>query len=92
MLPDLKESVRQEAPSAAAEHIHHCTVMPQLGFLIAVRLDPETGEGIYHGQAHPEDEWVMCFASEDMAYYKNQLMLDLDSQYGDLPSRIVGGF
>ncbi|KAK4239460.1 muts domain V-domain-containing protein [Achaetomium macrosporum] len=89
MLPDLKESVVQEVPREAAKHIRHCTVMPQLGFLTAVTLDPETGEGVYHGQHHPQDEWRMCFVSEYVAYYKNRLMLDLDSQYGDLPSRIA---
>ncbi|KAL2020184.1 hypothetical protein VTK56DRAFT_8708 [Thermocarpiscus australiensis] len=79
MLPELKESVVQDMPRPAAEHVHHCTVMPQLGFLIAVGLECEMGE----------EGWIMCFASEDKAYYKNQLMLDLDSQYGDLPSRIA---
>lgn len=64
--------------------------MPQLGFLIAVNLDPDTGTGIYYGQYHHEGEWTMCFTSEDAVYYKNQLMFDLDSQYGDLPSRIAG--
>lgn len=92
MLPELKDSVVQGIPRAAVEHIHHCTIMPQLGFLIAVRLDPETAEGVYHGQHNSGGEWVMCFASEDMAYYKNQLMLDLDSQYGDLLSQIAGEF
>jgi DNA mismatch repair protein MSH5 len=92
LLPELKQSVVQEVPTEAAQFILHCTVMPQLGFLIAVRLDPCTGEGAYHGQNHAEGEWMMCFVSDDMVYYKNQLMLDLDSQYGDLPSRIAGMF
>lgn len=92
MLPKLKQSVVQEAPAEAAQFILHCTVMPQLGFLIAVKLDPGTGEGAYHGQTHPGGEWMMCFISDDMVYYKNQLMLDLDSQYGDLPSCIAGMF
>ena len=92
MLPELKNTVVREIPSAAAEYIRHCTIMPQLGFLIAVTLDPNSGEGVYHGQHHPEGEWTMCFASDGVVYYKNQLMLDLDSQYGDLPSRIAGEF
>ncbi|KAK3299100.1 muts domain V-domain-containing protein [Chaetomium fimeti] len=89
LLPELKQSVVQEGPTEAAEFILHCTVMPPLGFLVAVSLDPNTGEGVYHGQHHPEGEWMMCFISDDMVFYKNQLMLDLDSQYGDLPSRIA---
>ncbi|KAK4144643.1 muts domain V-domain-containing protein [Dichotomopilus funicola] len=88
MLPEIKESVVRESPREAAQYIRHCTVMPQEGFLIAVGLDPETGEGIYHGQGSLEGEWMRYFTNEDAVYYKNQLMLDLDSQYGDLPSRI----
>ncbi|KAK4128317.1 hypothetical protein N657DRAFT_652032 [Parathielavia appendiculata] len=88
-LPEVKESVVREVPREAAQYLQHCTVMPQLGFLIAVKLDPETGEGVYHGQNHPDGQWMMCFTSGDIVYYKNQLMLDLDSQYGDLPSRIA---
>ncbi|AEO54244.1 hypothetical protein MYCTH_99556 [Thermothelomyces thermophilus ATCC 42464] len=89
ILPELKDSVVRETPREAARFIRHCTVMPQIGFLVATELDPETGEGAYHGQNDPDSEWVMCFVSEDMGYYKNRLMLDLDSQYGDLLSRIA---
>ncbi|KAL2137071.1 hypothetical protein VTI74DRAFT_9677 [Chaetomium olivicolor] len=89
LLPEIKAAVVQEIPKEAAGYIRHCTVMPQLGFLIAVMLNPNTGEGVYHGQHHPDGEWTMCFTSDDLVYYKNQLMLDLDSQYGDLPSRIA---
>lgn len=90
ILPELKDSIARESPREAARYIRHCTVIPQIGFLVATELDPETGEGVYHGQNDPESEWVMCFVSEDTGYYKNRLMLDLDSQYGDLLSRIAG--
>ncbi|KAK3906216.1 muts domain V-domain-containing protein [Staphylotrichum tortipilum] len=89
MLPELKEAVIRQIPPEAAQYIRHCTIMPDLGFLIAVDMDPETGEGIYRGQDLHEDEWMVSFFSRDAVYYKNQLMLELDSQYGDLPSRIT---
>ncbi len=92
MLPELKESVVRQIPPRAAEYIRYCTIMPDLGFLTAVSMDPETGEGIYHGQDLHDDEWTMVFFSRDIVYYKNRLMLDLDSQYGDLPSRITSQF
>lgn len=82
----------RDVPRAAVGNVRHCTIMPQLGFLIAVLRDPETGEGAYHGQHDPDGEWVMCFTNEETVYYKNQVMLDLDSQYGDLQSRIAGEF
>ncbi len=92
MLPEIQASVVREIPREAAGYIRHCTIMPQLGFLLAVALDPETGEGFYHGQLDRGGEWTMCFSSDDVVYYRNQLTLDLDSQYGDLPSRIAGEF
>jgi DNA mismatch repair protein MSH5 len=92
MLPELKETVVRQIPPEAAEYIRHCTIMPDRGFLIGVSMDPDTGEGIYHGQGLHGDEWMMFFFSRDVVYYKNRLMLDLDSQYGDLPSCIAGQF
>ena len=92
MLPELHETVVRTSPRAAVGYIRHCTIMLQLGFLLAVTLDPGTGEGFYYGQHDHKGEWTMCFSSGDVAYYKNQLMLDLDFQYGDLPSRIAGEF
>lgn len=89
-LPELAEHVARDVPQEFASYIRHCTVMADLGFLVAVQRDPETGEGTYYGQYHPEGEWTLFLVTGDIAYYKNQAMRDLDSQYGDLLGRIVG--
>ncbi|KAK0730594.1 muts domain V-domain-containing protein [Lasiosphaeris hirsuta] len=76
MLPDLTDGIRKETPAWAAQHIRHCTILPQLWFLVAVTLNRETGEGLYSGQT-TDDNW------------QNSSLLELDSHYGDLPSQIA---
>ncbi|KAK4177654.1 putative muts protein 5 [Triangularia setosa] len=89
MLPDIRDGIAREAPRWANKHILHCTVLEQSGFLIGVAIKPDTGVGVYYGHDLLDDEWELVFVTEDIAYYKNRLMHDLDSQYGDLPSYIT---
>ncbi|KAK4192630.1 putative muts protein 5 [Podospora australis] len=89
MLPEIRDAVAQETPQWADQHIHHCTMMPQFGFLVGVLLDQETGQAAYCGQETTDDEWEFRFQTEEFAYYKNKLLLDLDTEYGDLPVRIT---
>ncbi|CAP65007.1 uncharacterized protein PODANS_1_13960 [Podospora anserina S mat+] len=89
MLPDIRDNIAREAPRWANKHILHCTVMEQSGFLIGVAIKPDTGVGVYYGHDLLDDEWELVFVTEGVAYYKNKLMHDLDSQYGDLPSYIT---
>ncbi|KAL2269874.1 hypothetical protein VTJ83DRAFT_2058 [Remersonia thermophila] len=88
-LPELARHVAQDVPEELASYIRHCTVMADLGFLVAVQRNPTTGKGVYHGQYHVGDVWELVLATEEDAYYKNQAMRDLDSQYGDLLGRIA---
>ncbi|KAL1843139.1 hypothetical protein VTJ49DRAFT_2889 [Mycothermus thermophilus] len=88
-LPELAKHVAQDVPEQFTSYIHHCTVMVDLGFLVAVQRNPESGEGVYHGQYHAEDVWELILTTEEIVYYKNQAMRDLDSQYGDLLGRIA---
>ncbi|KAK0672811.1 putative muts protein 5 [Cercophora samala] len=89
MLPDIRDSIARGAPKWANKHILHCTVMEQSGFLIGVAIKPDTGVGVYYGHDLLDDEWELVFVAEEVAYYKNSLMHDLDSQYGDLPTYIT---
>ncbi|KAK4197480.1 putative muts protein 5, partial [Triangularia verruculosa] len=88
MLPDIRDRIAREAPRWANKHILHCTILEQTGFLIGVAVKPDTGVGVYYGH-DLDEEWELVFVTEDVAYYKNRLMNDLDSQYGDLPSYIT---
>ena len=90
MLPDVEDALRRELSPRAARRIQYCTLVPQLGFFIAVALDQEMGGGFCGGEGAADDDWHVGFVHEDLAYYKNSLMLDLDFNYGELPSQISG--
>jgi len=82
----------QKMPSWAAQYIHSCTFFPQLGFLIAVRLNLETGKGWYDGEGLAGDAWEPMFVNEGFVYYKNGMMKELDGQDGDVYCMIVGKY
>ncbi|KAK0733359.1 muts domain V-domain-containing protein [Lasiosphaeria miniovina] len=89
ILPKIKGELLRDVPEWVTEHIHHCTVIPQLGFLVAVTFNPEIGEGVYSGQDLAGDAWHISFISEDLVYYKTSTMANLDLQHGDLSARIA---
>lgn len=61
---------------------------PQIGFLIAMGLDPETGEPVHEGGI--DDPWERIFTTDDVAYFKNGKMTEMDEQLGDMYSLICG--
>ncbi|OBT79203.1 hypothetical protein VF21_01764 [Pseudogymnoascus sp. 05NY08] len=73
-----------ELPEWAAQYVQNCIFFPQLGFLTVVTLDPETGRGNYEGQGLDDDAWNLSFCTEDMGYYKNRQMKDIDNHFGDM--------
>ncbi|KFY67615.1 hypothetical protein V496_01506 [Pseudogymnoascus sp. VKM F-4515 (FW-2607)] len=73
-----------ELPEWAAQYVKNCIFFPQLGFLTVVTLDPETGRGNYEGQGLDDNSWNLSFCTEDMGYYKNHQMKELDSHFGDM--------
>ncbi|KAH8889520.1 hypothetical protein GQ53DRAFT_825406 [Thozetella sp. PMI_491] len=87
-LNDFLHRVGQELiriiPAWATRYIHTCTFFPQLGFLTAVALNPETGKGKFDGEGLVDDVWEMMFTNEGYIYYKNKMMRALDAQYGDI--------
>lgn len=86
--------------SKVAEHISMSVTVPdaqlsviffpQIGFLIAVRIDPLTATGVYEG-SHA-DPWERLFTTEEYAYYKNMIVREMDSYLGDIYGRICGEF
>ncbi|KAK1757587.1 muts domain V-domain-containing protein [Echria macrotheca] len=87
-LPKLKEDVVATVPHGARRCIEYCTMIPQLGFFVAVTLDPETNQGAYNGENSMDGEWELRFIADDLAFYKNPMMLELDAEHGDLHTRI----
>ncbi|KAK3695186.1 muts domain V-domain-containing protein [Podospora appendiculata] len=89
MLPEVTRGIQKGVPPWATEHIRDCIIFPRLGFLTAVAVNPDTGQGMYDGQGSLDDEWNSVFSSGDLIYFKNRAMTDLDHEYGDLPSLIA---
>lgn len=79
-----------ELPEWATKYVQNCIFFPQLGFLTVVTLDPETGRGNYEGQGLDDDVWNLSFCTEDMGYYKNRQMKELDNHFGDMYGMICG--
>lgn len=90
MLGEAVNRLRNEHPEWARLYIENCIFFPQLGFLTVVPLDPRTGKGLYEGEGVDGDVWHMSFASEEMVYYKNKRMVDMDGHFGDMHSMICG--
>ena len=65
-------------------------VFPQIGFLIAMGLDAETGEPVYEGDM--DDPWERVFSTVDTAYFKNSKMSEMDEEIGDMYTLICGLF
>ncbi|KFY12425.1 hypothetical protein V491_06792 [Pseudogymnoascus sp. VKM F-3775] len=73
-----------ELPEWAAQYVQNCIFFPQLGFLTVVTLDPGTGRGSYEGQGLDDEAWNLSFCTEDMGYYKNRQMKEIDNYFGDM--------
>ncbi|KAJ9626560.1 hypothetical protein H2203_004193 [Taxawa tesnikishii (nom. ined.)] len=87
LLSKVAQHVSQRIPAALEEEAN-VIFFPQIGFLIAMGVDPETGSGVWEGSA--EDPWEKMFTTDAMAYYKNSDMSEMDSQIGDIYGIICG--
>ncbi|KAL9589019.1 MAG: hypothetical protein Q9203_002186 [Teloschistes exilis] len=63
---------------------------PQIGFLISIPIDPETGRGNYEGAAIDGDAWDRIFSTRSRVYYKDFRMRELDETLGDMYAVICG--
>lgn len=63
---------------------------PQIGFLISVPLDLNTGHGNYEGGVTDQDRWDRIFSTGSRVYYKDFRMRDLDDTLGDMYAVICG--
>lgn len=65
---------------------------PQIGFLISMPLDGETGAGTYEGQEDEEGLWEKMFTTGLRVYYKDFRMRQMDETFGDMYAQICGMF
>lgn len=90
LLTQTARELTNELPEWAAQYVENCIFFPQLGFLTVVPLDPNTGKGMYEGEGTDDNVWDNMFTSNDMGYYKNRRMKELDEYFGDLYGMICG--
>ena len=63
---------------------------PQIGFLIVLPLDIESGQGAREADIDPEGLWVRMFSTDAEAYYKSNEMREMDEHFGDIYGMICG--
>lgn len=85
MLMEVARHIVTQVPAFLEADIN-VVLFPQIGFLIAIKLDSDTGAGVYEGST--ESPWERMFSSEMIAYYKSSEMRELDEQFGDINSII----
>lgn len=90
LLTTVATQLSNELPEWASHFVENCIFFPQIGFLTVVPLDPETGKGMYEGEGIEDDVWERSFASNDMGYYKNRRMKEMDDYFGDMYGMICG--
>ena len=63
---------------------------PQIGFLISIPLNPDTGRGDYEGGEREDQRWTRIFSTGNWVFYKDSRMKELDDTFGDIYSVICG--
>ncbi|GAB1737513.1 hypothetical protein NU219Hw_g1824t1 [Hortaea werneckii] len=85
LLSQVASHVAGQVPAALNSKVN-VIFFPQIGFLISIGLDEDTGRGVFEGTS--EDPWERMFATETHAYYKNSNMVEMDEHFGDIYGRI----
>ncbi|KAI9713851.1 MAG: MutS protein msh5 [Bogoriella megaspora] len=81
LLSSVADHVCSGVPRALGANLN-VIFFPQIGFLIAMGLDPDTHEPVYDGSL--EDPWEKIFSTEDNAYFKNGATHQMDDELGDI--------
>ncbi len=86
----LSEVAREIAEMVPANLGHDLNVIyfPQIGFLIAMPMVPETGRSLWEGTE--ENVWEKMFSSDTVVYYKSSQMKEMDDHFGDIYGEICG--
>ncbi|KAB2576043.1 MutS protein-like protein 5 [Lasiodiplodia theobromae] len=81
VLSQVANHIAEKVPAVLGTSIN-VIFFPQIGFLITVPMDPDTGHGMYEGSQ--QDVWERMFTSEEHVYYKNDNMREMDDHFGDM--------
>ena len=63
---------------------------PQIGFLITIPKNPDTGRGDWEGGEAEDQRWDRIFSTAERVYYKDFRMRGLDERLGDMYAVICG--
>lgn len=63
---------------------------PQIGFLISMPINPQTGRANYEGGDVEDRQWDRIFSTGSRVYYKDFRMRELDETLGDMYAVICG--
>ena len=63
---------------------------PQIGFLISIPFNPDTGRGDWEGGETEDQRWDRIFSTATRVYYKDFRMRELDERLGDMYAVICG--
>ena len=89
-LKEVGAALAEAYPNWAYRNPHACVFFPQLGFLTVVDVGLLKEAGSPQPCAIPPDSWEERFADKNRIYYKNKYMRELDEEFGDIYSTIVG--
>lgn len=91
-LEEVIKKVITGLPERAARFVQSCVFLPQLGFLIVVEIDANTGNGKFEGCGDTANEWELVFRTDEAVCYKNADMRHLDDQFGDIYCEVGGEY
>ncbi|KAL5606161.1 uncharacterized protein BROUX77_003354 [Berkeleyomyces rouxiae] len=88
LLNQAAQQIVHAIPTWARDCISNCIFYPQLGFLTVVPINPDTNAPKYSGEGMADSIWEQMFTADGNAFFKNNAMRELDSQFGDMYSMI----
>lgn len=87
LLREVAHEIANDVPEGLPEGLN-IAYFPQIGFLITMPMDGESGASLWEGS--PEDPWEKMFSSDLQVYYKSSKMRDMDDAIGDVYTEICG--
>ncbi|KAL8736313.1 MAG: hypothetical protein Q9166_000468 [cf. Caloplaca sp. 2 TL-2023] len=83
LLNKTSQSIAETVPAQYSLDLN-VIFFPQIGFLISIPIDPETGRGNYEGPDADGGGWDRIFSTRSRIYYKDFRMRELDETLGDM--------
>ncbi|KAI9708990.1 MAG: hypothetical protein M1812_007803 [Candelaria pacifica] len=83
LLTEVGQQIAKTVPMAVQATLN-VIFFPQIGFLIAIPVDAQTGQAIYDGRMSGDDNWEQLFSTENVVYFKSSQMREMDEYFGDV--------